>query len=137
MKQFPWNDLPADKGKPPEKPWLVSLRNLSVDNYTIRVEDQTTSEPVTITAKNIKVKGENISTAKNSKGRLTLSLLLNEKGTISTTGTIGIEPMTADFKTELKGIEIGPFQPYLTDKVRITVTGGAHFHSREPLLCFY
>ena len=116
---------PADKGKPPEKPWLVSLRNLSVDNYTIRVEDQTTSEPVTLTAKNIKVKGENISTAKNSKGRLMLSLLLNEKGSISTTGTIGIEPMTADFKTELKGIEIAPLQPYFTDKVKITVTGGA------------
>jgi uncharacterized protein involved in outer membrane biogenesis len=116
---------PADKGKPPEKPWLVSLRNLSIDNYTIRVEDQTTSEPVTITAKNIKVKGENISTAKNSKGRLTLSLLLNEKGSISTAGTIGMEPMNADLKTEFKGIEIGPFQPYFTDKVRITVTGGA------------
>ena len=116
---------PVDKGKPSEKPWLVSLKNMSVDNYTIRVEDQTTTEPVTITAKNMKIKGENISTAKNSKGRLTLSLLLNEKGSISTTGTIGIEPMTADFKTELKGIEIGPFQSYFTDKVKITVTGGA------------
>jgi uncharacterized protein involved in outer membrane biogenesis len=116
---------PAGKAKPPEKPWLVSLRNLSVDNYTIRVEDQTTSEPVTITAKNLKVKGENVSTAKNSKGRLALSFLLNEKGSISTTGTIGIEPMTADLKMELKGIEIAPLQPYFTDKVKITVTGGA------------
>jgi Domain of Unknown Function (DUF748) len=111
--------------KPPEKPWLVSLRNLSVDNYTIRVEDQTNSEPVTLTAKNLKVKGQNISTAKNSKGRLALSLLLNDKGSISTTGTIGIEPMTADLKMELKGIEIPPLQPYFTDKVNINVTGGA------------
>jgi uncharacterized protein involved in outer membrane biogenesis len=116
---------PVDKGKPPEKPWLVSLRNLSVDNYTIRVEDQTNSEPVTLTAKNIKVQGQNISTAKNSKGRLALSLLLNDKGSISTTGTIGIEPMTADLKMELKGIEIAPLQPYFTDKVKINVTGGA------------
>ncbi len=111
--------------KPPEKPWLVSLRNLSVDNYTIRVEDQTNSEPVTLTAKNLKVKGQNISTAKNSKGRLALSLLLNDKGSISTTGTIGIEPMTADLKMEIKGIEIPPLQPYFADKVKITVTGGA------------
>jgi uncharacterized protein involved in outer membrane biogenesis len=117
---------PADSpSKPPEKPWLVSLRNLSLDNYTIRVEDQTNSEPVTITAKNLKVKGENISTAKNSKGRLALSFLLNDNGSISTTGTIGIEPMTADLKMELKGIEIPPFQPYFTDKVNIGVTGGA------------
>jgi uncharacterized protein involved in outer membrane biogenesis len=112
-------------GKPPEKPWLVSLRNLSLDNYSIRVEDQTNSEPATLTVKNLKVKGENISTAKNSKGKLALSLLLNETGSISTTGTIGIEPMTADLKMELKGIEIPPFQPYFADKVNINVTGGA------------
>lgn len=121
----PKEQSPVDKGKPPEKPWLVSLRNLSLDNYTIRVEDQTNSEPVTITAKNLKVKGENISTAKNSKGRLALSFLLNDKGSISTTGTIGIEPTTANLKMELKGIEIPPFQPYFTDKVNISLTGGA------------
>jgi hypothetical protein len=33
--------------------------------------------------------------------------------------------MTADLKLELKGIEIPPLQPYFTDKVKITVTGGA------------
>ena len=63
-----------------------------MDNYTIRVEDQTPSEPVTLMVQNLKLRGETISTAKNSKGKLTLSLLLNEKGTISTTGTVGIDP---------------------------------------------
>jgi uncharacterized protein involved in outer membrane biogenesis len=121
----PKEQSPGDRSKPREKPWLVSLRNLSVDNYTISVEDQTNSEPVTLTVKNLKVRGQNISTAKNSKGRLALSLLLNEKGSISTAGMIGIEPMTADLKMELKGIEIPPLQPYFTDKVKITVIGGA------------
>ena len=114
-----------DKSKPPEKPWLVSLKQVSVDNYTIRVEDQTPSEPVTIAAGNLKLRGENISTAKNSKGKLSLSLLLDKKGTISTTGMIGIDPLTADLKMDLKGIEIGPLQSYFTDKIKITVTEGA------------
>jgi uncharacterized protein involved in outer membrane biogenesis len=114
-----------DKSKPAEKPWIVSLKNISVDNYTIRVEDQMPSEPVTLTAQNLKIRGENISTTKNSKGRLNLSFLLNGKGTLSAAGTIGIDPMAADLKTELKGIEITPLQSYFTDKVKITVTGGA------------
>jgi uncharacterized protein involved in outer membrane biogenesis len=114
-----------DKSKTPEKPWVVLLKTVSVDNYRIRVEDQTPSEPVTLVAQNLKLRGENISTAKNSKGRLNLFLLLNEKGTFSTTGTIGIDPMAADLKTELKGIEMTPLQSYFTDKVKITVTGGA------------
>jgi uncharacterized protein involved in outer membrane biogenesis len=111
--------------KSDDKPWTVSLKNISVDNYTIRVEDQMPSEPVILTAQNLKIRGENISTAKNSKGRLSLSLLLNGKGTFSTAGTISIDPLAADLMTEIKGIEITPLQPYFTDKVKITVTGGA------------
>ncbi len=113
-----------DKSKDAEKPWLILLKNLSVDNYTIRVEDQTVSGPVIISAENLKVRGESISTAKNTKGKLSLSLLLNQKGTISTTGMIGIDPLTADLKMDLKGIEIGPLQSYFTDKIKITVTEG-------------
>jgi len=124
-KEIPKEPSKEEKSKAAEKPWLVSLRNLSVDNYTIRVEDRTPSEPVTMAVENVKIKGENISTAKNSKGKLSLSLLLNQKGTISTTGTIGIDPLSANLKTDLKEIDIGPLQPYFTDKVKITVTSGA------------
>jgi hypothetical protein len=111
--------------KPPEKPWLVKVGKVSLDGYTIKVEDQMVSRPVTITAENLKFIGENISTVKNSKGKLSLSLLLDKKGTVSTMGTIGIDPMTADLKVDLKGIEMGPLQSYFTDKIKITVTGGA------------
>ncbi len=113
-----------EKTKAPEKPWTVSLKNLSVDGYAIRVEDQTPIEPVTMTVEDFKLIGENISTTKNSKGKFSLGLLLNKKGTLSTTGTVGIDPVTADLKMDLKGIEIGPFQSYFTDKVKITITDG-------------
>ncbi|MBS3917788.1 MAG: DUF748 domain-containing protein [Deltaproteobacteria bacterium] len=114
-----------DKTKVPEKPWAVLLKNLSVDGYTIRVEDQTPIEPVMVVVEDFKLTGENISTAKNSKGKLTLDLLLNKKGTFSMTGMVGIDPVAADLKMNLKGLEIGPFQSYFTDKVKITLTGGA------------
>jgi hypothetical protein len=115
----------GEKPGGPEKPWLISLKQMLVDKYTVRVEDQTTPEPVTLIAQNLRVRGENISTAKNSKGRLGLSLLLNKKGTVSTTGTIGIEPLSINVRIGLKGIEVAPFQPYFTHKVKMTVTGGA------------
>jgi uncharacterized protein involved in outer membrane biogenesis len=122
----PISEEPSGEGKNKalEKPWGVSLKNLSVDNYTIRVEDQTPSEPVTIAAENLKLRAESISTAKNSKGKLSLSLLLNRKGTISTTGTVSIDPVSANLRMDLKDIDIGPLQSYFTDKIKITVTGG-------------
>jgi uncharacterized protein involved in outer membrane biogenesis len=122
----PAKELKAgDKPVEPEKPWLISLKQMLLDKYTIRVEDQTTPDQVFLIAQDLRIKGENISTAKNSKGRLDLSLLLNGKGTVSTAGTIGIEPLSADLKVGLRGIEVAPFQPYFTDKVKIRVTGGA------------
>ncbi|NWG03553.1 MAG: DUF748 domain-containing protein [Syntrophaceae bacterium] len=114
----------SDKPKEQEKPWLISLKQMSVDNYKMMLEDQTPSEPVTLVAQNLKLGGEAISTAKNSKGKINLSLLFNEKGTILTTGTIGIDPFVADLKMDLKGIEILPLQSYYTDKVNVSVTGG-------------
>ncbi|MBU0544313.1 MAG: DUF748 domain-containing protein [Proteobacteria bacterium] len=122
---IPGEQSGEDKSRPAEKTWIVSLKNITVDKYTIRVEDQMPSEPVTLTAQNLKIRGENISTAKNSKGKLNLSFLLNGKGTLSASGTVGIDPMVADLKTQLKGIEITPLQSYFTDKVKITVTDGA------------
>jgi hypothetical protein len=50
---------------------------------------------------------------------------LNEKGKVSITGTVGIDPLIADLKVDLKGIEIAPLQSYFTDKVNINVTEGA------------
>jgi uncharacterized protein involved in outer membrane biogenesis len=115
----------SEKQKEQEKPWIIFLKQISIDNYKIKVEDQTPTEPVNLIAQDLKLRGEAISTAKNSKGKFTLSLLLNEKGTVSTTGTIGLNPLVADLKIELKGIEITPLQSYFTDKVNITVTEGA------------
>ncbi|HMK52952.1 MAG TPA: DUF748 domain-containing protein [Thermodesulfobacteriota bacterium] len=124
-KEPPKEMKPGDKPKEAENPWLISLKRMSVDNYAVKVEDQTPSQPVTLTVENMKMRGENISTARNSKAKLALSVLLNQKGTISSAGTIGIDPLSADLKMELKGIEIAPVQPYFADKVNITVTDGA------------
>jgi hypothetical protein len=108
----------------PAKPWLVSLKQLLIDKYSVQMVDQTTSAPVTSTVQDLRITGENISTAKNSKAKIAVSLLLNGKGAVSTTGAISIDPLSADLMIGVGGIEIAPFQPYFTEKVKMTVTGG-------------
>jgi len=116
---------PLKEEKSAEKPWLVLLKQMSIENYTINLEDQVPPEPVVLTAENLRIRGQNISTAKNSSGKLSLSLLLNKKGTISTEGNVGLEPISADLKMDLKEIGIGVAQPYFADKIKISVTDGA------------
>jgi uncharacterized protein involved in outer membrane biogenesis len=113
------------KAAEPEKPWLVLLKQVLVDKYTVRVEDHATPTPAVLIAQNLRIKGDNISTAKNAKGKIAVSCLLNGKGKVSAAGTVGIEPIFADLKIAVAGVEAAPFQPYLADKVTMTVTGGS------------
>jgi hypothetical protein len=106
-------------------PVSIDIDEIQIAEGKFSFYDFQSSQPVTLVAENLDLKGENISTAKNSKGKLSLSFRLNKKGIISTSGTIGIAPVSANLKIDLKDIGIGLLQPYFTDKVKITVTDGS------------
>jgi uncharacterized protein involved in outer membrane biogenesis len=116
---------PAPKKVEASTPFSLDIDEVQLTGGKISFFDLTPSEPVTMTVKNLDLKVEKISTAKNSKGKLSLSLLLNKRGKISTTGSIGLDPVSAELKMDLKGIEIDAFQSYFADKVKIAVTSGA------------
>lgn len=102
----------------------VTLKEIYVDRYAVKIEDSMPQEPVNLIAERINFKGTNLSTAKNSKGRASLSLVFNKKGSVTTNGSVGINPPTANMKLNVKGVEIAPFQSYFTDRVKIIVTQG-------------
>ncbi len=116
---------PAPKKVEDSTPFSLDIDEVQLTGGKISFSDLTPSEPVTMTAKNLDLRVEKISTAKNNKGKLSLSLLLNKRGKISTTGSIGLNPISTELKMDLKGIEIDAFQSYFADKVKITVTSGA------------
>ena len=115
---------PAKVTKAAERDWTVTLKQVIVDRYAVTFEDLQPQQPATLTVTNMKLRAENISTVKKSKGRASLSMLLNGKGAVSVAGPFGIDPMSATLSVTLKNIDIAPFQPYFTDKVKLTVTGG-------------
>jgi hypothetical protein len=124
-KALPGKAAGRTKAAEPEKAWLVLLKQVLVDKYTVRVEDRTTPTPAVLVAQNLRVKGENISTAKNARGKIDVSCLLNGKGKVSASGSLGIEPVFANLRVTVAGVETAPFQPYFADKVTMTVTGGS------------
>jgi uncharacterized protein involved in outer membrane biogenesis len=107
-----------------EKPWLLRVENVSLDQYHIMLQDLTPGQPVSIEGEAIQLRAKNLSTAKNSKGQLSLSLILNKNGNISISGDAGVDPLFADLKATFKDIDILPYQPYFADQVNIILTGG-------------
>jgi hypothetical protein len=121
----------TDQGQPAPKEkeagkgeWVLKIKKLLVDKYALQAEDHVPSRPVKIVVDQIKLECENLSNMENSTSNASLSLTLNKRGTLSVDGVIGANPLLANLKFNVNGIDIVPFQPYFTDKIKIIVTGG-------------
>ena len=114
-----------EKGKEGEKPWVVALNKLSVDQYFVKVSDQVPSQPTTMIGEKITIRGENISTARSASGKLSLSLLLDQKTTLSTRNTLSIDPLRIDGSVEIKSIILNRYAPYYQDLVLFTIEEGS------------
>lgn len=116
---------PAEKKlEQPAKAWQVSLKELGLARYRITWEDETIVSPVRLAVQDVNVKGENLSTGKDHKGKMSVSASI-DRGTISASGVVSLDPVAAGLRIAAKEIQIAPFQSYFTDKIKITVTGGA------------
>ena len=124
--------LVPEVGKTPEKTagtkkgqeLSVALKKVVADRYTVEIADSVPPQPVNLTAERINFRGSNLSTVKNSKGRASLSFLLNKKGSVKTNGSVSINPPSANMKLDIEGVGIAPFQSYFTDRVKIIVSRG-------------
>jgi len=114
----------AKPGTQAGSPWLVKVGRLAVDQYRLQWEDRVPSNAVRILLKEIGIKGENLTTAKGEKGRLSLALRLDPKGKVAIDGGVGIAPLSADLKVGVEEVDIRPVQPYFTDRVKIIVREG-------------
>src|SRR5262249_19870185 len=93
--------------------------------YVVRLEDKASAQPATLVADPVNLVAENFSTAKDSQVKTSLRLTLNKTGTLSVDGPVGLNPLSANLKVELKGLNLVSLQPYFADKIKITVTNGA------------
>jgi hypothetical protein len=113
-----------EKGKEEEKKWIVALGRLSVDQYTVKVRDLSLSQPTTLTGEKITLLGENISTAKNAPGKLSLSLQLDQTGILSTKNAIVIDPLKIQGSLEVKNIILKKYAPYYQDSILFDIEEG-------------
>lgn len=116
-------DEPASS-EPVPSLWKVLLQKLAVQDFAIRFEDRTRSEPTTFLVDQIKVEGRDLSVDEESKPHFTLSCRVNEGGTVQAEGDLKTAPLFADLKLTLKDLDLPPVQPYLPPDIKVKVTAG-------------
>jgi len=102
----------------------LAVDEVRIEDGKIIVQDFVPDEPITFHITNLTVTGENISTQRDSKSPINLTMLIDKKSGVSAKGSIGINPVTADLVLDVKKVPIPVFQPYFTDAVKINVTEG-------------
>ena len=125
LKLLPPPPATTTPAAPQQRPWTVKLAALSANQYQIQVDDAVPAEPVSLTIDEITLKANDLTTAKDQKGKFTLSLRLNQKGVVQVGGSVGITPLQADLDLVLKDVDLRPAQPYFTDRVKIVLTDGS------------
>jgi hypothetical protein len=121
-------EAPTEKGKTDlssdgETP-SFKVDEFLVEGGAANFEDHAFAPPVSIALQNIAVRANSLSTVRNSTGNVALSFQTFKKGDVSTTGTLGLNPLSLDLGLDIKRLFISPFQPYFQDKVKIAVTRG-------------
>jgi hypothetical protein len=111
------------------------LDALELTKGKVTFQDNSLKVPAKLAVEQLEFKGENISLAKDNKGKFSTSLVLNKKGTVNVAGDFGIDPLTVKAKMTVKNIDIRPFEPYFTDTVRIAVVrGSAHVNGELSVI---
>ena len=109
---------------PGANPWILSLKSLVVDDYTLKVADHVPAEPFGVTIDKINCGIQGLSTEKNTRGTLAFSMRLDHAGSVSIKGDIALDPVFADLDLILKDLRFKPLQPYVTEKARVMLAAG-------------
>ncbi|MHB8843687.1 MAG: DUF748 domain-containing protein [Nitrospirota bacterium] len=85
------------------------------------------AEPARMRIEKISLKGGALSTRKDKKGTLALSLSLNRKGYLRTNGTLGLTPLDLETQVNIGEVALAAFQPYVAQKADLQLADGRFF----------
>ena len=104
--------------------WRVEARKVLADDFSATFIDETVTPPARIALSRVTVSGENLSNGAKAMGHASLQAAVNKRGTLSLAGPLSITPFAAALKVTTRNIDLVPFQAYVTQAVRVVLSGG-------------
>lgn len=111
-------------GGAPAGDWQVEVRRVALDDWGVRLEDQTLAPAVVLNVEPLSLKVEGLTTAKGGKARVNLQAAVNKRGQVGVAGTLGLAPLAGSLDLDMKAVDLAMLQPYVTEKVKIAITRG-------------
>jgi uncharacterized protein involved in outer membrane biogenesis/outer membrane protein OmpA-like peptidoglycan-associated protein len=103
-------------------PYVIRVGRVAIDNWSARLEDHSHSQPAVTVVAPLSLSMHDLSSASSAPSRLELNATVNKTGRVAINGNVGLAPLHTDLAMDLKGVDMLPLQPYLTDKVNLRLT---------------
>ena len=114
-----------------ERPWIANVGKVTVSEFALRFEDQSTRPAAVQVIDGFSLSGENLSTEPGKKGSISVKSRINQKGSLKIDGSVQLMPLVTALKVETQAIPVLPLQPYFTDFLNIELTRGQVSNSGE------
>ncbi|MDL1963155.1 MAG: DUF748 domain-containing protein [Deltaproteobacteria bacterium] len=117
------SEIPDQPGAD-NQPWSISVKELTLANYGVALEDRTLPKPMHVNLEPINLNLKNLSNQKDSQAELDLTLKVNRTGTVGVKGLVGINPVSTELALQVAEIALKPFQSYMDSVVQLELVTG-------------
>jgi hypothetical protein len=115
----------APTPEPVAAPWSFTVDHLDVDRWSADFEDRSVRPPVVWSASPLTIQASGLGTGPGVRSVVDLRTGLGARGQIALKATGSINPVAAELRFDLRGIDLPSFQPYVAPYVSFAVTKGA------------
>jgi hypothetical protein len=106
------------------KPWSLLVRDIILEDYSVKAEDLVPSEKAQMLVKDLAVRVRNLSTHERREAKISLSSTLNQTGALALNGSFSLKPPGGEIEADLKEFPLRTVQPYLGEDYHVQLSGG-------------
>jgi hypothetical protein len=124
-------------------PWTFDLREFALNEAAISAEDRSTSPAVKVELAPLSLKAAGVSLDLSKPLTMSLDTHINGAGSLSVSGDVTPQPLSANVALKLDGIDLKAVQPYIAQHTSMTLLGGrlsgdakVSYGARKPALQF-
>jgi hypothetical protein len=104
--------------------WQVNVAEVLLENSAVDIEDRTIDEPLQLSLKPIRVELTNFTNRRNTPIPVFVSVKDQTGGTVTVSGQMTAQPLSAELNAGIDGVHLRQFAPYVESVAKIDLSGG-------------
>ena len=105
--------------------WQLLIRKLQLDRVSAQFDDRVPEIPVKLTIADARIAAEDLSNARNAKGRVDVAARVGGRGRVRVVGALATNPLAGDWRVDANAIDLVPLRPYFEARTNVVVTRGS------------